>query len=349
MSKISFVVPVYNMEEYISECIKSICGQDYIDIEVILVNDGSTDNSYEIMNEFAKKDNRIRILNQQNKGANAARNYGLDHANGEWICFADGDDWIDYNMCTKLALYFDSDIDMLFYSYRYIYPGYVKEMKHLRTDFEIKKKEFSELQCATLNRLGPYRFNIHTMDAVSVWDKLYRLDFLKENHLRFNEALPKLQDLLFNLEVYDFAKKGYVVNKAYYNYRINDRSISHRYQPDIIEKFQIIHKYLEIFMDRHKDDERMMQAYYERIATHMRSCTVLNFCHFSNEHKYKYRKAEFLKMCDMEPFKETMKKVNLNHFTCKERILSQCIRRKWFLACELLYKVNKINEWIKSR
>jgi len=342
MHKLSIIVPVYNVADFLYKCIESICEQTYTNIEIILINDGSTDGSISILREFAAKDNRIKLINQINKGANAARNQGIDHATGEWVCFVDGDDWIDRDMCSKLVPYLREDLDILFYSYRYVYPVHVKEMPHSERNFEIDGEEFVELQYAALNRLGPYRFGVHTMDPVSVWDKMYRLDFLKQNELRFHENLPKLQDLLFNLDVYEYAQKGYVVNKAYYNYRVHNESVSRKYQEDIVQKFRMIHSYLNVFMNRHMDDECMKQAYYERIATHIRTCVVLNFCHSRNEKKYKTRKAEFFQTCCEPPFYEAMKKVNLAHFAFKESVLSICIKKKWFWACNLLYKLNHI-------
>lgn len=343
MTKISIIVPIYNVAQYLPDCIESICGQSYPNLEIILVNDGSTDGSADILYKYACKDRRIKVLLQENQGANTARNNGLIHATGEWVCFVDGDDWIEQNMCGDLVQYLEPGLDIVFYSYRYIYPKYRKELSYTDERFIIEKEEFRDLQYATLNRLGPYRFGIHRMDSVSVCDKIYRREFLKENQLLFNESLPKLQDLLFNLNVYECATRGYVLNHVYYNYRMHSMSVSHRYQEDIVQKFQVIHKYLQVFMDGHADDSMMKQAYYERIATHLRTCVVINFCNSQNVKTYGRRKEEFLKTCEDETFKEAMEKVNLDNFTFKEKVLSKMIKRKWFWACEILYKMNTIS------
>ena len=97
MVKVSVVIPVYNVEGYLEECLDSVINQTLEDIEIICINDGSTDNSLEILEEYAKKDNRIKILNQENQGISATRNNGLKICKGKYICFLDSDDYLELN------------------------------------------------------------------------------------------------------------------------------------------------------------------------------------------------------------------------------------------------------------
>ncbi|MBQ8256263.1 MAG: glycosyltransferase, partial [Alphaproteobacteria bacterium] len=94
MKKLSVIIPVYNVAEYLAECLTSVCNQTLTDIEIICVNDGSTDNSGDILQDFAKQDTRIQIINQENAGLSAARNSGLNYSTGEYITVLDSDDWI---------------------------------------------------------------------------------------------------------------------------------------------------------------------------------------------------------------------------------------------------------------
>ena len=98
MGKISVIVPVYNAEKYLNYALSSICGQTYQNLEILLIDDGSTDNSLKCCEEWAKKDKRIRVFHQENAGASAARNAGIEHASGQYVMFMDGDDWIDRDM-----------------------------------------------------------------------------------------------------------------------------------------------------------------------------------------------------------------------------------------------------------
>lgn len=343
MDKISIVVPVYNVGEFLGQCIESLCGQTYSNIEIILVNDGSTDNSLAVMQHYAEMDKRIKIIDQINAGANAARNAGLSVATGEWICFVDGDDWVDLQMGMELSKYFRNDLDIIFYSFRSVYPHKTTAYIYEESDYEITGDEFRELQVATLNRLGKYKFGVKRLETVSVCDKLYRTKFLKQNRLQFDESLPKLQDLCFNLMVYDYAKKGYVVNKPFYNYRIHQMSVSKRYQADIVQKFEVIHIFLDKFMSEHSGND-MQRAYYERIATHLRTCVVLNFCNADNTKSYRQRKRDFLQTRGMDIFQNAMDKVDLCQFPARERILSMFIKWRWFWGCDILYKLNEVYE-----
>ncbi len=102
MPKVSIIIPVYNVEKYLQRCLDSVVNQTLKDIEIICVNDGSTDNSAIILEEFSKKDERIKIVNQKNGGLSRARNTGLEHSNGDYIGFLDSDDWIDLDYYEKL-------------------------------------------------------------------------------------------------------------------------------------------------------------------------------------------------------------------------------------------------------
>ena len=98
MPKISVIVPIFNVEKYLKECLESIINQTFKDIEIICINDGSTDNSLDILNQYAEKDNRIKVITQSNQGLSAARNTGIKYANGEYISFIDSDDYIDTSL-----------------------------------------------------------------------------------------------------------------------------------------------------------------------------------------------------------------------------------------------------------
>ena len=100
--KISVIVPVYKAEKYLHRCVDSILAQSYTDFELLLIDDGSPDNSGAICDEYAIKDSRVRVFHKQNGGASSARNKGLDHANGEWVSFVDSDDWIEPQMVESL-------------------------------------------------------------------------------------------------------------------------------------------------------------------------------------------------------------------------------------------------------
>ncbi len=127
MKLISVIVPVYNVKEHIEQCVNSITGQTYKNLEIILVDDGSKDSSGEICDKLAKEDARIHVIHKQNGGVSSARNAGLDYAHGEYIAFVDGDDYIDETMYEKLLSKMDADIDIVSCYMQSFYPdGQVK-------------------------------------------------------------------------------------------------------------------------------------------------------------------------------------------------------------------------------
>ena len=116
MIKISIIVPVYNTEKYLGVCLDSLISQTYKDIEIICVDDGSTDNSLQILNDYAAKDSRIKILTQKNQGPSVARNLGLEKAKGEYITFVDSDDWVSIDMCEKIySKAIDTNADLVLF------------------------------------------------------------------------------------------------------------------------------------------------------------------------------------------------------------------------------------------
>ena len=108
---ISVIVPVYNAEKYLHRCINSILAQTFVDIELLLIDDGSTDSSSVICDKYAKKDQRVRVFHKENGGVSSARNLGLDNAQGEWIAFVDGDDWVKETYLSNLLSHVREDID----------------------------------------------------------------------------------------------------------------------------------------------------------------------------------------------------------------------------------------------
>ena len=118
--KISIIIPVYNVEFYLTDCIESLRSQVYKDFEVLLINDGSFDSSGKICDEYAIKDERIRVFHKKNEGVSSARNLGLIEAKGEWICFVDSDDWIEPNTLSSIFPIGDNEIDFVQFGFKQI-------------------------------------------------------------------------------------------------------------------------------------------------------------------------------------------------------------------------------------
>ena len=342
--KVSFVVAIYNVEKYLSRCIESMTEQTMREIEIILVNDGSSDRCLEICKSFAARDDRIIVIDQKNQGANAARNSGLRAARGEWVYFVDGDDYVDRQVCTNLEAYMAQDYELILFTNAVCSGDKVKTVSHSDESICFGGKDIVELQLSALNRLGKYRYEMNIVEPACIWNKIYSREFLERNNLAFVPDFPKLQDLSFNLLVYGKAQKAIYVPIVGYYYQINQESVTRKYQPDIIEKLAVANAWFGQFASA-QEDGRFAQAYAERVATHIRTCIVLCLCNSRNPEKYRVRKEKFLRLRMSEPYRRSVDCVSVFDYKgYKERILALAVKWKCFWLCEALCRLNDIRQ-----
>ena len=182
---VSIIVPVYNVEKYIDKCVRSLLKQDYGNIEVILVDDGSPDKSGYIIDRLKEEDNRIVVIHQENHGVSSARNAGMAVASGEYITFVDGDDWVDANYVT----YF---VDLL---------------EKSSCDVVMNKNNYSGCNDISNNNFSVISAEkaiewIYLGDLfVAVWNKMYRRSVLEENYIKFNEKIWYGEGMLFSMDI----------------------------------------------------------------------------------------------------------------------------------------------------
>ncbi|MEG1442219.1 MAG: glycosyltransferase [Oscillospiraceae bacterium] len=209
MQKLTIIIPVYNAEKYLRRCISSIIEQDYPNLELILVNDGSTDNSFSIMREFP-----AIILDKQNGGAASARNEGLRYATGDFIMFVDSDDSLAPG-CLKNIMNAKTDITR--FKMRYCYPDSTTfiEPKDFESGRIIPYNEFK-------NTVYPKMFTSTKMNTIS--RTLYKRNVIKD--IMFNEKMKTAEDLAFNIEAFSNAKTFEYIDKPYYNYSKNNEGLS---------------------------------------------------------------------------------------------------------------------------
>ena len=205
---VSVIIPVYNVEKYIEECIISICNQDYKNIEIILVDDGSFDNSGEICDRYAKKDDRIKVIHKENNGVSSARNSGLDIAKGDYVCFVDGDDYLESDYVSYLLkLILDNKVDISIS--KGIYDTFTP--KNNKQDYiKVISGEDTAIEILT--------YKIH----IGVYSKMFSLKFLKDNSIRFKENIRMGEGFNFNTYSFLHATKVAIGYKQIYYYRRNN-------------------------------------------------------------------------------------------------------------------------------
>lgn len=208
--KISTIIPVYNSEVYLKNCLDSVINQTVTNIEIICINDGSIDNSSQILKEYEAKDNRIIVIDKkENEGANSARNLGLSLAKGDYITFLDSDDYLNldaYEVALKEAK--NKNLDILSFGWK-SFP--------LESNWD-KYKSSPQPKYFENDSLNAW-FHCGTGSNVNIWNKFYRREFLIDSQIRFNPELKCAQDYYFNMRVFPRASKIEFISDKLYNYR----------------------------------------------------------------------------------------------------------------------------------
>lgn len=217
---ISVIVPVYNVQQYLEKCVDSLRGQSFKNIEIILINDGSTDGSGALCDALAEKDTRIRVLHQKNQGVSETRNNGIRCANGEYIVFVDSDDTVDDQYVQTLYQEIaEQDFDFVICGYRMCYPKHSKDV-HVESDLCVCGVSQNE---KTITQI----YNQKLLN--SPWNKIYKKKLISQY---FDSSLAMGEDLVFNLQYLKSVKKMKVISKVLYHYIIRTNSAVTTYKPN---------------------------------------------------------------------------------------------------------------------
>ena len=281
---ISVIVPVYNVETYLEECLDSIQNQTYTNLEVLLVNDGSTDGSQAICERYCQTDKRFRLMNQTNQGLSAARNKGVEISTGEYIVFVDSDDIIKTNYLEKLMQYMTEDVDIV------------------ECIFTVKKMEFLDenIETTTIIFEGDSNeavkfFPSHTLNVNAV-TKLYRREIV--------EAVPYIDGVIFE-DVYcgigmlKYIRKIIKIDYKGYYYRQRQASIMHRtFTPKNLDIFTVSDKLLEMYSDREE-----LLPYIASFLVHLATMHYQDYIRKGNPYAkvYNQKLAEYVAITKKNP------------------------------------------------
>lgn len=353
--KISFIIPAYNVEKYIGSCLKSFSLIRSQEIEVIVVNDGSTDNTGEIIDKYCQNDDRFIQIKKDNGGLSSARNYGLKRANGEWIAFWDGDDYITSPFIDDIIPYLSDEIDLI-----YLGLKQVKENKSLSTDdlsrefsrlhdlghlhfsilgekeFEIISNQYFNLDSKSLSYLP-----IKNTTLYQVCSKLIKREIIIKNDLRFDESVKWAEDVVFNIDLYRYVKKVAYSNSVFYNYVIHDGSIMQSYSPN---KSKVIMNTVEVANDKLKEypqSQISCKNFGYFIIKQFMYCLRNDICNPDNHIKYNQRRKTYYDLRNNPLIMKAFETTDVKEFRLDVRILAFLSKYRMFLVSDSLIKIRE--------
>jgi glycosyltransferase involved in cell wall biosynthesis len=245
--KVSIIVPIYNVEKYLCQCLDSIVGQTLVDIEIILINDGSKDDSLAIMKEYAGKNSRIQIIDKPNEGYGKTMNRGLDKATGEYIGIVESDDWIESDMFEQLYNLAEMHDVLVVKSNYYKYSS-------TNGEENIKERVLPEGDIGQV--INPKERPDIFYASASIWAAIYRRAFLNKYKIRFLESAgASYQDTGFNFKVWAMADRVWLTAEAFVHYRVDNENSSVKSRDKVFcicDEWENIEKYMDIYPELKK-------------------------------------------------------------------------------------------------
>lgn len=337
--KVSVIVPVYNVESYLKECIESIRQQTLQDIEIILVDDHSPDNCPNICDQYTQIDTRIKVIHKAiNEGLGFARNSGLEIATGEFIAFVDSDDFIDHEMYETLyKKAIDNKCDIVYCSLSFY------QDKNSITNREEEKKERifisdEDRKEFMLNFIAPtpsYKSDVKYM--MSVCKAIYKRDLLNAYQIRFKSEREVLsEDLFFNLEMIQHSHIILFLPFYFYFYRINQNSLSHSFSIEKYLNCKIFFSQLLLYLESVLERKEYITRFYRLEFLYLRTFLVASL-------KNKDRNAA-LSLCDQiikdKQWQTLLQEYPFHKLPIKHRFVFKLIKKRKIL---LLYLISKIS------
>lgn len=331
MERVSIVIPIYNAEKYLELCLDSILGQTYQELEVILVNDGSSDGSGLICDDYAKMDQRITVYHRSNAGVSSSRNFGMEHAKGKYILFVDADDTLEADMikgCVALANKNKADLVICSFRYHLIDDKQVIN-NSLGLDFCASRKElFSDWLTVLIDKeiLNP------------PWNKFVRRDLLEHNHIRFHEEFSICEDMAFSIQLIAASKKTVLTGKMYYNYYVKTvGTLVFKFHENYFEALTYFYLSAYDYCMKFKHNKRQLSClntlYVNRIITFIKQiCT-------KSKWDKKTRYDAMMKIGCNEYFLLARKNAYLNR---NKKLLCFLLQHRLFGFIHILYKLKTI-------
>lgn len=340
---ISIIVPVFNVEAYLPRCLDSLIYQTYKDIEIICVNDGSTDRSLEILFGYSEKDKRIKVISRENMGISASRNDALDVATGEYIMFVDSDDWIEIQTCEKaIRSIQENKCDVVLWSYIREFQG--KSLPNYLFDQAYYWDEGLSL-CRRI--VGPVKEELRMPQKLdsygTVWGKLYKRELIeKDKPVRFVDIkkIGSCEDVMFNIEYSLRVNSSLYIHELLYHYRKISTSFSSKYRELLPTQWRELYIVMKDVLILHDVYEECLSAYQNRISLGIVGLGLnVTFSSFPFRRQQKMIKE----LINSDHYIEAVNTLSLEYFPIHWKFFYFCVQKgDSFLVLSLLKFIKKI-------
>lgn len=349
--KIGIVVPVYKVKaDFLAQCINSLAGQTYENIEIVLVDDCSPDNCGEICEDYAKTDKRINVIHHEiNKGLPSARNTGIDNLDKDcsWVTFVDSDDWLDADACRKFAEYLNSwnkRPDMVIFSGCKNYPDIeIVSEPAFKNETWFEGREQIDVLQQTSMKFTQKQFSSKSINLDSACWRFVSLDFLNKNNIRFIDVSYR-EDGLFFLYTTEYANKIVYIYETFYHYRSTGNSMVNMYRENADYEHRVYFQEVWNFIDRFNKTQNFTDTVYYAILLSMEICIVQKYFNCNNHNTLIKKHKDCKNYFKEKPYSDVFKKIKLSKLRRNHLIKAILIKFHLYYGVVLLRNIyNKIS------
>lgn len=346
-SLISIIVPVYNTENYLEKCLYSLVNQTYKNIEIIIIDDGSPDNSMNIIQKFVLADNRVKVISQKNQGLSGARNTGMNNANGDYIMFIDSDDWIEIDTCEKAINASEK------YNADVVFWPYIKEFSDLqknnylfdKTEIIWSEKNINQLSRRMVGLVGDELANPQSIDnLVTAWGKLYKKSVIGD--VRFTDTkIIGTEDALFNIEVFLGINSAVYIPDLLSHYRKdNESSLTHNYKKKLVSRWREMYSRIKFLLDRND----MSREYYDALKNRICFGLIGLGINLAEDKKmsFKEKKKEIYNILSMKHYQIALKDLDFSYLPIQWKVFFKLAKNNNAL---LLLWLLKIMDYLRKK
>lgn len=333
--KFSIIVPIYNAESYIEKCIDSVLTQTFKNYELILVNDGSEDNSLEIVKKYSNLEN-VLVISKKNTGVSDTRNIGLKSATGDWITFLDSDDWLDNNALEIINEIIEKNEVDIIQSNLYINNKNQQNILNEKLKDIIIEDKKNIIDTIISVKYGEMKYHNIYGNCRCAGGKFYKHDLIKKNKIEFIKNLAAFEDGIFNLHAYYNANKIYIMKNAIYHYRYNNNSQTHNYisNENQQNKNELIIKGIKDFFKKYNI------GYNESFNYCLFDLTLVAINNSVGFNKsINATMKEIKNIIKNNNISQIIKKINISYLKGKDKIFYYLMKFKLYVIMYIMYKI----------